>query len=126
MRGYHILLKFFLVKKFLCTEISFTRFCVKNSIIALQLKRFPTEVSVGFILVCNITEDTNILTVTNGSSTSRPKYFFCCSLVPLEITGVCCEGRHSYLYFTCQTNKTLHKLKNMEANIQKIYISTEY
>ena len=98
----------------------------KISIMALQLKRLPTELSVGFILVCNITEDTTILTVTNGSSISRPKNFFCCSLVPLAITGVCCEGRDSHLYFTCHTNKLLHKLKNMQAYIQKIYSFTEY
>ena len=49
MKWYNILFKVFLQKKFFfCKKISFMiDFCVKNSILILQLKRFSAEVSVS-------------------------------------------------------------------------------
>jgi hypothetical protein len=47
--------------------------------------RLKTSV-VQFCYIINIP----VITETNGSSISRPRYFFCCSLVPAIITGTCC------------------------------------
>ena len=90
--------RFFFVEKILLVYRNFfyDRFlCQKfnNDIAAATISHW--SVSQLLILVSKVTEDTTILTATMGSSINRPKNFFCCSLFPAKIRGVCCEGRHS-------------------------------
>jgi hypothetical protein len=39
-----------------------------------------------------------ILTAISGSSTSLPKNFFCCSLLPAIISGTCCQHKNNCKY----------------------------
>jgi len=101
INGYDILFKdgLFLIEKILLVHRNFfyERFlCQKfnNDIATAMISHWCQST---LTLVCKVTEDTAILTATMGSSTSRPKNFFCCFLFPAKIRGVCCEGRHSYL-----------------------------
>jgi hypothetical protein len=109
----------------MCTEIAFTIdfvFNIQSDVTTATISHRAVE-----SILVHVTEVTaTILTVTSGSSISRPKNFFCCSLFPARIRGVCCKDRYSYLYFTIHTNKLLHKLKNMQASIHDLQLSRKW